>query len=320
MKSNSLLSLILIMSLVTACEPDEKIVPVVETYTPEFVASTSATIGVRCIQKNGSLLECGIYIGTTTGPDQNGFKIRMGTDTGLYLGQITGLTPSVTYYLKAYAINTDGEGLGYETSFNTPATVLDADNNEYPVLKAHGKYWMAKNLRTTKFANGDNIPTTSTPGLDITSEIDPIYRWSYNGSYDSTVVYGNLYSWFTATDSRNVCPTGWHLPTDAEWTALENLLGTYTIAGSKLKESGNDHWIAPYNSDATNESCFTALPGGYRPSNGSFALINNEGRFWTATESETANAWSRTLTAGSGLVSRTGADKKAGLSVRCIKD
>lgn len=321
MKKRYIFSLLIIALLAEGCEKKDKIIPVVETYAPQFVASNAATIGVRVTSSgSGEILACGIYIGTSAYPETTGVKIGMGTDTGLYLGQITGLTPSTQYYVKGYAMNPDGEGLGFEVTFVTPPTVLDIDNNEYPALKVGNKVWMAKNLRATHFLNGDEIPTTVAAGTDISSETDPLYRWYYNGDYGTSLTYGNLYTWHTMTDARKVCPAGWHLPTDAEWTALENALGGYTIAGSKLKEPDNEHWLEPYNTDATDESCFTALPGGYRASEGSYFLLENEARFWTSTESETANAWARTITATSTSVTRAGMDKKWGLSVRCIKD
>jgi uncharacterized protein (TIGR02145 family) len=101
---------------------------------------------------------------------------------------------------------------------------------------------------------------------------------------------------------------------------LENTLGTYLVAGSGLKETGNNHWLAPYNLDATNESCFTALPGGYRDSNGSFFMVQNSGYFWSSTQSQTNGSWVRSLSTNSVSVGRSGADNSFGISVRCVKD
>jgi len=119
---------------------------------------------------------------------------------------------------------------------------------------------------------------------------------------------------------QGVCPDGWHLPSDAEWTELETLLGGYLYAASSLKESGNSHWIPPYNQDASNISGFTALPGGQRDAAGTFSLLRNEGYWWTATSSTTEKSWSRQMRTSSQEVSRLGINKNWGLSVRCVKD
>jgi uncharacterized protein (TIGR02145 family) len=313
---------VLLLALYTvACKPYDSVIPEAETYTPRFIASNDATIGVRALpDDNLRLIASGVYIGLAPNPDVNGYKIQMGTDTGLVLGRITGLTANTKYYVKGYAINPDGEGKGQEVSFTTPPTVFDADNHEYPTVKIDTRVWMAKNLFATHYFNGDPIPSTTVSGQDISGETSPVYLWSYGGDYANTLIYGNLYTWHAATDARKLCPTGWHIPTDAEWTELENTLGGYTTAGKRLKEDGNTHWLNSYNRDATNESCFTGLPGGYREPAGSFVLLQNEGRWWSSTESETASAWARTLNATGPTVARPGIDKKAGLSVRCIKD
>jgi uncharacterized protein (TIGR02145 family) len=101
---------------------------------------------------------------------------------------------------------------------------------------------------------------------------------------------------------------------------METTLGGNSSGGSKLKESGNSHWISPYNTDATDESCFSGLPAGYRDMNGSFFLIQNEAYFWSSTESEAVKSWVRTLNGGTPSISRLGVLKSRGLSVRCIKD
>jgi uncharacterized protein (TIGR02145 family) len=266
------------------------------------------------------LVAAGVYIGLAPNPDVNGYKIQMGSDSGLLLGHISGLTPNMQYHIIGYAINPDGEGKGEEVVFSTPPTIKDADNHEYPTTVIGTQTWMGKNLYATHFFNGDPIPTTATASTDISGETSPVYQWSYGGDYANTLIYGNLYTWYATTDPRKLCPTGWHIPTDAEWTTLENKLGTYTEAGSRLKEDGTTHWNPSYNKDATNESCFSGLPGGYRAATGTFFLLRDEGRWWSATESETAAAWSRTLNASGPTVARPGSDKKSGLAIRCIKD
>lgn len=302
------------------CKKDDTTLPVVKTYTPLYIASTKATIGITVESDGGSGIVCGVYLGISENPETTGTQLQMGSDTGVYRGQVTGLLPDTPYYVKAYAINAKGEGLGEEVSFTTPATIQDFDNTVYETVKIGTQVWMAKNLKTTHYLNGELIGTTTPSTLDITSENSPAYQWSYSGDDANTTIYGKLYTWYAITDTRNACPAGWHVPTDTEWTTLENTLGGYSVAGSRMKEYGNSHWLAPYNLDASNESIFSALPGGYRDGNGVFSLIQNNAYFWSSSESEATKSWARTLDAGNPAVGRTGLNKNSGASVRCIKD
>ena len=128
--------------------------------------------------------------------------------------------------------------------------------------------------------------------------------------------YGVLYNWPAA---MNACPTGWHLPSDAEWTELTDYLGGEGVAGGKLKEIGTTHWNTP-NTDATNETGFTALPGGYRRTNGTFVNVGNHGYWWSATENVIDNAWYRIVSYEYSRVGRYGTIKELGFSVRCLRD
>ncbi len=151
--------------------------------------------------------------------------------------------------------------------------------------------------------------------------------WCYNDNSSNCTTYGRLYDWATAL---TVAPAGWHLPTDEEWKTLEMYLGMSqaeadetgyrgTDEGGKLKETGTTHWNSP-NTGATNESGFTALPGGTRSSDGSFYLVGTTGPFWSATEFNSSNVWNRSLHYLYAEVSRSGCSKLCGLSVRCVKD
>ena len=322
MKVKYLFLLIIAVISFTSCKKKTGDPPAVVTYTPVYIASMSATIGCHVTSDGGSaLLASGVYIGTSTNPDASGQPpIQMGTDTGLYIGKLSGLTPSTKYYIKAYARNANGESKGNEASFTTPPTVADNDNNQCEIVIINDQTWFAGNLQSIHYRNGDQIPTTNPETVDISAESSPSYYWFANGDYATAQTYGLLYTWYTVTDSRNICPTGWHVPTDADWTHLEESLGGYLIAGSRLKEFGTSHWLAPYNTDASNISCFTALPAGYRPASGAFALLQNEAHFWSSTESEATKAYERSLSASSFSVSRQGAAKNSGQSVRCVKD
>ena len=281
---------------VSSCKKgDDVALPVVKTISPDFIASTMVTLGVSVTSDGGSGILCGIYLSSQPNAETTGNQFQIASDTGTYLGQITNLLPDKQYYFKAYATNSKGEALGEEVDFTTPATINDFENHVYKTVKIGNQLWMAENLRTTDYLTGDLIPTTNPSTLNITSESSPQYQWSYSGEDANASVYGKLYTYYTVTDARRVCPTGWHIPSDAEWTTLVTTLGGYQVAGSRLKEYGNEHWLAPYNTDATNESCFTALPGGYRDLNGTFYLLQNDAYWWSATESEAAKAAGQNL-------------------------
>jgi uncharacterized protein (TIGR02145 family) len=203
----------------------------------------------------------------------------------------------------------------------TPTTVIDIDGNIYHIVTIGTQVWMIENLKTTKYRNGDLIGTTTPSTLDISSESTPKYQWAYNGEESNVAAYGRLYTWYAAIDSRNVCPTGWHMPTDADWTTLTTYLGGESGAGAKLKETGTAHWQSP-NTEATNVSGFTAVPGGFRSADG-LIVFNSLGDYvywWSSSELNADAAWIRFLYYTNSDAGRIGAGKGNGISVRCLKD
>jgi uncharacterized protein (TIGR02145 family) len=204
------------------------------------------------------------------------------------------------------------------TSLGT--TVTDMGGNVYRTVTIGNQVWMAEDLRTTRYRNGDLIGTTHPATLDIRNESSPKYQWAYDGNEDNLAVYGRLYTWHAVADSRGIAPAGWHVPTEAEWAVLINRLGGESAAQGRLKEAGTSHWNS-LNADATNESGFTALPGGNRDSNGSFLGIRDFTHWWTATAYDGSYAWRRALWKDSPMQSTGGwADKKMGWLVRCVRD
>jgi uncharacterized protein (TIGR02145 family) len=308
-----------------SCKKESNLVsPTVTSYSPFFLSSSTATVGFRVVSDGGSkILDCGIYIGLAANPETGGTKLSVASDTGTYVFQVNGLVAGTQFYMKSYAKNSRGDGLSDQITFTTPSKIKDYDNNSYETVSIANQLWMSENLKATHFQNGDPLGTTTVPAFDISGESTPKYQWSYNGDDAFAAIYGKLYTYYAITDSRKICPAGWHIPTDTEWMTLESALGGYTIAGSSLKEAGTSHWISPYNSDATNASCFKALPGGYRNSTigaNTFSYIWNYGYWWSATEGDAGNAWVRTLFVQSTQISRISFGKKGGASVRCLKD
>jgi uncharacterized protein (TIGR02145 family) len=145
----------------------------------------------------------------------------------------------------------------------TYGTMTDQDGNIYKTITIGTQTWMAENLRTTKYRDSTEIPnvTDNTAWEALTT--GAYCNYNNTTSADTIATYGRLYNWYAATDSRNIAPAGWHVPTDAEWTTLTTYLGGESVAGGKMKETGITHWISP-NTGATNESGFSALPSGTR--------------------------------------------------------
>ena len=203
------------------------------------------------------------------------------------------------------------------------------DNNHYNVVKIGTQTWMAENLKYLPSVVGPGTGSKTTPHY---------YVYGYNGTNVTDAkatanytTYGVLYNWPAAMDGeassttnpsgvQGVCPTGWHLPSDAEWTQLTDYyLGGVSVAGGKLKETGTTHWSSS-NTSATNETGFTALPGGFRYDYGTFDYIGYYGFWWSATEYFTFHAWYRPMSSGSSSVGSEGIGKELGFSVRCVRD
>jgi uncharacterized protein (TIGR02145 family) len=195
-------------------------------------------------------------------------------------------------------------------------TVTDIDGNIYRTVTIGTQTWMAENLKTTKYKNGTAIPlvTDATVWGNLTTSG---YCW-YDNNIDNKVVYGALYNWYTVNTS-NLCPTGWHVPTDAEWEILTDYLGGIGVAGGKLKETDTTHWTSP-NTGATNETGFTALPGGLRAGHGPFLGVWIVGYWWSSTEIYTSTASNRTMFRDGSNVFSSDYTQSSGFSVRCLRD
>lgn len=209
---------------------------------------------------------------------------------------------------------------GKTTAVFNPAinygTMTDQDGNVYKTVTIGAQTWMAENLRTTRYRNGSDI--SEVPGNTTWSNLKTGAFCNYNNakSVEPIATYGRLYNWYAVSDTRNLAPTGWHVPTDIEYSQLTDYLGE--LNSCKLKEVGTAHWYSQ-NEAATNESGFTALPGGHL-SLGSFYGIGYDGIWWSATEDGPDAAWARGIGSGSDYVARNSFAKVEGFSVRCLKD
>jgi uncharacterized protein (TIGR02145 family) len=220
-----------------------------------------------------------------------------------------------SYYNARY--NNDGFRCVHTVESGSGGTVTDIDGNVYYTVTIGTQVWMVENLKTTKYRNGEAIPnvTDATSWNNLTTGA----YCNYDNNSGNSTTFGRLYNWYAVNDSRNIAPYGWHVPTDAECTTLTTYLGGESVAGGKLKEAGTSHWISP-NTGATNETGFTALPGGYRYNYGAFYGIGYNGYWWSSTEDDTLNAWYRYMYYADGHVIRSNISKISGFSVRCVRD
>lgn len=311
--------------------------PVVSTIAPANIASTSVKVGGHVTDNGGVvLIDKGVCYSTSPNPTISGPHTSSGTATGIYSTVLTGLQPSTTYYVRAYATNSAGTAYGSQESFTTPSqpvTVTDADGNVYNTITIGTQTWLLENLRTTKYNDGTSIPivTSSYSWPEMTSAA---YCW-YNNDISNKNTNGALYNWY-AVNTGKLAPIGWHVPTDADWTILENYLiangHNYdgTTSGNKIAKSlaSTTGWqtstnVGAIGNDLTknNSSKFTVRPAGYRGWNGIFDLQNAGSYIWSSSSSTVGKAWYRRLNYSDNVSSgRLDAFEYCGFSVRCVKD
>ncbi len=283
------------------------------------LTATTATSGGNISNNSGYAVTVrGVCWATTQNPTIANSLTNDGSGSGVFTSNISGLLPSTTYYIRAYATNFLKTAYGTQVSFTTSSTsgstVTDIDGNVYNTVTIGTQVWMVENLKTTKYRNGDPIPNVT---VDATwgGLTTGAYCWYNNDAATYKATYGALYNWYAVADSRNIAPAGWHVPTDAEWTTLTTYLGGENVAGDKLKEVGTAHWITT-NTGVTNISGFTALPGGYRNMG-----IGNYSFWWSSTENfAAATIWIRKMYISYSNVAREDWPKNEGFYVRCLRD
>ncbi len=293
------------------------VLPTISTAALSGITTIAATSGGNITNDGGGAITArGVCWSTTTDPTVSNNKTTDGTGSGSFTSAIAGLTAGATYYVRAYATNSAGTAYGNQETLTTYSAV-DADGNYYTGVTIGTQTWLVENLMTTKYNDGTPIPNVADDNTWAALTTDA-YCWYNNNDLQYKFTYGALYNW-NAVITDKLCPAGWHVPSDDEWTALTTYLGGEGVAAGKLKEAGTIHWLTP-NTGATNETGFKALPGGYRTITGPFSDIGTNGLWTSSTVYGTSNRWGREMHYDGTDVIIQYYGKKRGLSVRCVKD
>ena len=325
-----------------SCEKEtepENIPPTAEITSPQngelIEFGNTVTISANANDSDGSIRDVTFYI---NGVKDTTFFSPPYTYDWFTIEETTG-----GYTITAIAVDNNGaDGIDQlNVTLNEVGTVTDFDGNVYKWSRIGDQNWMTENLKTTHYSDGTEIPfVESAFGWENLEDSDKAFCYFDNSSLNNDV-YGALYNWSAAmndegssdsipSDVQGVCPTGWHLPSDAEWKDLEVYLGMDTNdvdnigwrgfnQSGKMKEAGTEHWESP-NTGATNESGFTALPGGYRIYYGTYNELGFGAYFWTSTEFNSSQSWKRYLHTDNNVVGRKMELKNFGYAVRCIAD
>jgi uncharacterized protein (TIGR02145 family) len=298
--------------------------PIIVTSQVTSITSSSATSGGTITDDGGSsIIARGVCWNISPNPTLSNVHTNDGTGNGNFSSQISGLTPNTPYYIRAYATNSVGTAYGNEIYFTSAlAPVEDIDGNVYHPIQIGTQIWLKENLNVTRYNNGEEI--TNVPDLVLWLNLATGAYVNYNNDVSYASTYGRLYNYYAATDSRKICPTGWHVPSNVDWSTLVDYLGGANEAGGKMKaigtvEQGNGLWYSP-NTFASNTSGFTGIPGGIRD-NYDFRLNGYHSHYWSSSETSTYTGWIIYLSYNNPqAISWPNDNKVNGYSIRCIKD
>jgi len=296
-------------------------IPSLTTSSVTNITATAAFSGGTVTQKGSSdITALGVCWSLSQNPDISANHTVEGIITDVFTSQLTNLVPNTPYYVRAYATNAAGTGYGNILSFTTSPVTCDNsvsyEGKTYQTVLINTQCWFAQNLNVGKRINGSRNQTDN----------DTIEKYCYNDQETNCNFYGGLYQWdetmqfITAPGTKGICPEGWHVPTDADWTTLIGYLGGDSVAGGKMKQAGLANWASP-NTGATNSSGFTALGAGNHNNNG-FESIMLFAYFWSSSQ-DIANpdyAWSLTPYSEGKDIYKGSGFKANGFSVRCIKN
>ena len=287
--------------------------PKVSTKLVTVISNTTITAGGNVLADGGVVVTArGVVCSHNPNPTiSNSIKTVDGADTGNFVSNISTLDSNTVYYIRAYATSNVGTDYGNQVRFFTAT----GESQNVQTLLLCNQEWMAKNLNSSTYRNGNPIPQVTDPSAwqNLTTG-----AWCYY-SNDNTLgeKYGKLYNWYALNDARGLAPQGWHLPSDTEWAGLVSCLGGDTVAGGKMKAI-SALWDSP-NTAASDQSSFNGLPGGFRKPDGNFDSTGKKGHWWSSTASGVSSSWHRNLSYLSAIAARQTSEKRNGYAVRCIK-
>ena len=315
-------------------DENPKLTTLKETRLGSLIAFSGGTVTTY---NNESVSSRGVCWSNTTTPTVNDKKTVDGSGPGYFESTLQGLTPNTNYFLRMYAIINGKNNYGEVVLFKTTDVVKDIDGNIYNTVTIGKQVWTVENLSTTRYQNGDLIGTTIPANMDIKYETNPKYQWACDGDISKAKKYGRLYTWYVVTDPRKICPVGWHIPSEDEWTTLQKYLienrynydeltQTNDIAKSLASPLGwgySNQIGAPGNDDyikIANKTGFTALPAGFRDSEGKFQQFGHSGSWWSSSEESYYKAYYRYIQFNRTDLTGSSNIEFCGASIRCVKD
>jgi uncharacterized protein (TIGR02145 family) len=299
------------------CLQDPPTAPTVDTDAATSVTETTATLNATITATGGAAVSATGFKYATNSALTTPTDIAVGGTSSPFTGSLTSLSPGTQYWAVGYATNSAGTSYGdtitFTTSFTCGTSTVTYHTHAYTTVQIGSQCWFKENLRSDNYRDGTVIPggLNASQWLATTTGACAVHDQGGSNESMNLATYGRLYNWYAVNNAAGLCPTGWHVPTDAEWTALETHLGAN--AGDQLK-AASPTW------NGNNSSGFSGLPGGYRRStDGSLALYGDRGYWWSASSSG-SEAWTRDLFSGSSNVSRDDLPVQIGISVRCVRD
>lgn len=277
------------------------------------VTTTGATLAGQLVFDGGLPATWGLCWGTDPNPTAGGSHLESTSGATSLTHALTGLTPSTTYHVRAYATTALGTFYGADVPVRTMhGSVTDVDGNTYRTVLIGAQEWMADNLKVTRYRTGDVIANI-TDNTQWSNTIMSGAYCAYNNDPANAAKYGLLYNHYTVVDGKGVCPSGWHVPSDAEWSTLITYVGGASVAGYHLKQTGAGI-------TADNSSGFSGVMSGYRSHADSFRDLGIDGNLWSSTIKDGYLSYGIWIKKLENNVVNCGYPKIDGLSIRCIKD
>lgn len=322
----------------TSCTKEDYSKPELTISSVANISQTTVTIEANIDADGGSAVsERGLCWSETDNPTiELNSKKSEGKGSGIFVSSLSGLTSNTTYCVRAYATNAAGTNYSKQVFIRTYlGTVTDIDGNIYNTIKLGTQTWMVENLKTIHYQNGDPIPNITDNNDWLSARSGAWCTYHNVQNVDSLAIFGRLYNLYAVTGTRSIAPTGWHVPSNDEWTILieylkDNGYGFYGSRDQITKSMASTFgWISQRedmvalvgsNQMSNNKSGFTGFPHGYRLYSGGFIEKGLLCCWWSTTMDGTSAAWIMGFNGSGNVETRFSLDRSCGLSIRCIKN